>query len=76
MDGHQIYCKSAAGTLALATRDAALSAPLRSLLIMVDGRRRVDDLCRLAGPASDTRQLLSQLDDMGMIEAARPPGAA
>ncbi|MBA2963356.1 MULTISPECIES: hypothetical protein [Ramlibacter] len=70
MDKHTIYRKSASGTEALATRDAALGVRLRSLLILVDGKRDVGELCRLAQSIGDAERLLTDLDDLGMIESA------
>ena len=65
-----VYRKSASGSEALATRDAALSAKTRQLLILVDGRRDVAELCRLGAALGRPEQLIMELDDLGMIEPA------
>jgi hypothetical protein len=70
MDKHTICRKSASGTEALATRDAALGVRLRSLLILVDGKRDVGELCRLGQSIGDADRLLTELDDLGMIVSA------
>lgn len=62
-----IYHKSAKGAEAIATRQHGLSPKLRSMLIMIDGKRGVDDL-RLSQILGDTEQLLGQLLDQGFIE--------
>jgi hypothetical protein len=63
-----IYQKSAKGSQAIATRDHALMPKLRSLLILVDGKRGFEELVKLSGLAGDADQLLSQLHDQGYIE--------
>jgi hypothetical protein len=70
MDKHTVYRKSATGTAALAQRDAALGVRLRSMLILVDGKRDVAELYRLAQSMGDVERLLTELDDLGMIESA------
>jgi hypothetical protein len=70
MDKHTVYRKSATGSGALAQRDAALGVRLRSLLILVDGKRDVAELCRLAQSVGDVERLLTELDDLGMIQSA------
>lgn len=62
-----IYHKSAKGAEAIATRQHGLSPKLRSMLIIIDGKRSVDDL-RLSQILGDTEQLLGQLLDQGFIE--------
>ena len=68
-----VYRKSARGTEALAKRDPALTLRLRSLLILVDGKRTGEELARLSAGLGDADQLLLQLDDLGMIELAQAP---
>lgn len=74
-----VFRKSAHGAEALAKRDPALTLRLRSLLILVDGKRSVEELAKLSPTGPETEQLVSQLDDLGMIEpalAAAPPPPA
>jgi hypothetical protein len=65
-----VYRKSAKGTEAIATRQHGLGPKLRSLLILVDGKRGFDELARLAQVLGDTEELLGQLLDQGCIEPA------
>ena len=66
-----VYHKSAKGTEAIATRQHGLSPKLRSMLILIDGKRTFDDLAHLSQMLGDTGELLGQLLDQGFIE----PGA-
>jgi len=72
-----VYHKSAKGTEAIATRQHGLVPKLRSLLILVDGKRGFDELVRLSQVLGDTEELLSQLLDQGFIEpvAGQSPAA-
>lgn len=67
-DRNAIYQKSAKGSQAIAARDQALPQKLRSLLILVDGKRTADELAKLAGALGDTGQLLGLLQQHGYIE--------
>lgn len=71
-----VYRKSARGTDALSRRDPALTLRLRSLLILVDGKRSGEELARLSAGLGDIGQLLTQLDDLGMIEPVAQAVAA
>ena len=75
-----VYQKSAKGAQAIATRDHALPPKLRSMLILVDGKRGFDELAKLSTMLGDTAQLLTQLLEQGYIEpnhsAAAPAPAA
>lgn len=75
---HPVYRKSPLGAEALARRDAALALRLRSLLILVDGKRPAEELAKLSPTGPETVQLLQQLEEMGLIEqaAAEPAEAA
>ena len=65
-----IYQKSAKGQEALATRSPALGPKLRSLLILVDGRRSFDALAQVVqGLGGDPQALIAQLESEGFIEA-------
>jgi hypothetical protein len=63
-----VYHKSTKGAEAIATRQHGLTPKLRSMLIMVDGKRRCDDLLKLSATLGDPEQLLGQLLDQGFIE--------
>jgi len=71
-----VYRKSARGTEALATRDPVLSMRLRSLLILVDGKRSTDQLARLSPSSEEVQQAFAQLLELGMIEPLHPPSGA
>jgi hypothetical protein len=67
-----VYHKSAKGTEAIATRQHGLTPKLRSMLILIDGKRGFEELAKLSHLLGDTEQLLGQLFDQGFIE----PGSA
>jgi len=75
-DKHVIYHKTPKGVEAIANRHSGLPPKLRSLLIMVDGKRSVADLAALATVVGDCEQLLSQLQHEGFIEATIAAPAA
>lgn len=66
-----VYHKSAKGSEAIATRQHGLAPKLRSMLILIDGKRSFEELERLSSLLGDTEQLLGQLLEQGLIE----PGA-
>ena len=66
-----IYHKSAKGAEAIATRQHGLSPKLRSMLIMIDGKRSFEELVQVSQMLGNTEELLGQLLDQGFIE----PGA-
>jgi hypothetical protein len=68
IDRNRVYQKSAKGAEAIATRQHGLGPKLRSMLIMVDGKRVFDELVKLSSTLGDTEQLLSQLLEQGFIE--------
>jgi hypothetical protein len=76
------YQKSPKGAQAIATRDHTLGMKLRSVLILVDGKKSFDDLLRMAGGLGNADDLLGQLFEQGYIEpvggtvAAQPAPAA
>ncbi len=61
-----VYHKSTKGTEAIATRQHGLGPKLRSMLILVDGKRGFDELARIAQMLGDTEALLGQLLDEGL----------
>ena len=72
MDQDVIYRKTAPGLEAIATRSPALGPRERSLLIMVDGRRKVAELNAIGNAG----ELLPALLAKGFIEPVTPAGAA
>lgn len=71
-----VYHKSAKGTEAIATRQHGLGPKLRSMLILIDGKRGFEELVRLSQMLGDTQELLGQLLDQGFIEPVAAPAAA
>lgn len=75
MDKQLIFFKTDQGREALTSRPAGLGPRLRSLLIMVDGKRSVAEFDKLLG--ADAAPLLEQLAAQGWVESeAVAPGAA
>lgn len=68
LDKTAIYHKSAKGAEAIATRNAALTPKLRSMLILCNGRRPYDELAKLGQGLGDPEWLLEQLEFDGYIE--------
>lgn len=50
-----MYHKSAKGTEAIATRQHGLTPKLRTMLVLIDGKRSLEDLAKLS-PQDDTEQ--------------------
>lgn len=68
-DKSHTYHKSSRGTEAMATRSPALTPKMRSMLILVDGKRSCAELAKLGQLLGDPDQLLAQLAELGFIEA-------
>lgn len=73
MQAHDIPQKTERGRQAMITRPPELLPRLRSMLILVDGKRPVAELEKLGAGMADPRQSLQTLLDAGWIEM---PGAA
>jgi hypothetical protein len=79
VEKNRVYQKSAKGAEAIATRQHGLTPKLRSMLIMIDGKRGLEELSKLSQMPGDAEQLLAQLLEQGFIEpgaAAVPPSSA
>lgn len=76
MNRQAIYRKSTKGQEAIATRQQGLTPRLRSTLILVDGKRSFDELAKLSAVFGDTVELLTELEQMGLIEPVGPAVAA
>jgi len=63
-----VYRKSAKGSEAIATRQHGLGPKMRSMLILVDGKRDLEELTRLAQVLGDPQQFVGQLLHDGFIE--------
>ncbi|MBL0920331.1 MAG: hypothetical protein IBJ14_16650 [Hydrogenophaga sp.] len=69
MDKQTVFFKTDQGREALSSRPAGLGPRLRSLLIMVDGKRSVGELDKLLGSEGAAAPLLEQLVVQGWVEA-------
>lgn len=65
-----VYHKTEKGSEAIAKRQHGLTPKVRSMLILVDGKRSFGELAKVGQVLGDTEQLLSQLIEQGFIEAA------
>lgn len=73
---NRVYNKTPKGSEAIVTRQHGLSPKVRSMLILVDGKRGFSELEKLGQVLGDTEQLLSQLLDQGFIEPVPVAAAA
>lgn len=71
-----VYSKTPKGSEAIATRQHGLSPKVRSMLILIDGKRGFSELAKLGQVLGDTEQLLSQLLEQGFIEPVPMAAAA
>jgi hypothetical protein len=74
MDGTLVYTKTPKGTAEIATRSAQLSMTTRRILIMVDGKRSVDELAVLLRPG-EIDAVIAQLEGAGLIQRSVAPHA-
>jgi hypothetical protein len=70
MDSSTVFKKTAKGQEAFAQRSPELNVKQRSVLIMVDGKRALSELSRLAAACGDVPALLGELEAAGMVEQA------
>lgn len=84
MDGTLIYAKTPKGAAEVAARTAQLSMTTRRVLIMMDGKRTLDELSALVRPG-EIDAIVDQLESAGLafkasgtasIEPASPVGNA
>ena len=75
MDKNTLFVKTDQGREALTSRPPGLGPRLRSLLIMVDGKRPVSDLDKLSGGEGSAAPLLEQLVAAGWVEQVQAGGA-
>lgn len=66
MDGSLVYSKTPKGVAEIATRSAQLSMTTRRVLIMIDGKRSVDELAVLLRPG-EIDAVIGQLESAGLI---------
>ena len=70
-----VFRKSPQGVQTIASRERRMAPRLRSLLILVDGKRTYAELARLGAALGEPDALLGQLVDAGLVEAVEPPAA-
>ncbi len=71
MDHELIYAKTAAGERAMLERTRTMPRNVRMVLILVDSRSSVGDLCLKTGNPQMTESALRELEIGGFIEATR-----
>ena len=69
MDGSLIYAKTPKGMAEVSARGAQLSMVARRVLIMMDGKRTVDELAVLVRPG-EIEAVVTQLESAGLAERA------
>lgn len=74
MDKNTLFGKTVAGREALTTRPAGLGPRLRSLLIMVDGKRNLAEFEKLTGGEGTATSSLTELLACGWIEVVGADG--
>ena len=62
------FGKTSKGLEALSKRDAAMAPKLRSMLILVNGKRTAQELGELSATPGSSEVLLAQLLELGLIE--------
>lgn len=67
MDGSHVYAKTPKGVAEIAARSAQLSMTTRRVLIMIDGKRSVDELSVLLRPG-EVDAVIAQLESAGLIQ--------
>ena len=74
MDKNTLFGKTTAGREALTSRPAGLGPRLRSLLIMVDGKRNLGEFEKLTGSLDQATQSLNELMAGGWVEIVGADG--
>jgi hypothetical protein len=67
MDGSLVYSKTPKGVAEIAARSAQLSMTTRRVLIMIDGKRSIDELAVLLRPG-EIDAVITQLESAGLIQ--------
>lgn len=67
MNSDWILAKTSAGAEEIATRSRRVPTRLRTVLIIVDGRRSVQHLSESAAALGNIREALAELRDMGLV---------
>jgi hypothetical protein len=69
MTNDSILAKTSAGQDEIATRARKLSPKMRALLILVDGRRSVQDLMDTTAGFGEVQEVLQGLKELGLVES-------
>lgn len=75
MDATLIYAKTPKGVAEVAARTAQLSMTTRRVLIMMDGKRTIDELSMLVRPG-EIEAIVDQLESAGLAQRAAKDGPA
>lgn len=70
-----VFVKTPKGVEEMETRSGGLTPRVRRVLIMIDGKRSVEDI-RAMALADDLSHTLGMLEEAGFIELVAQPGAA
>ncbi len=76
MEADSVYRKTTVGVASFARTSMGLNQAQRGLLIMIDGKRTMTDLRKLAAVFGDCDALVKQILELGMIEPAPAPEVA
>ena len=74
MDGTLVYSKTPIGVAEISLRSAQLTMATRRVLIMIDGRRTVDDLSIVVKPG-EIAAVIANLESSGLIQRVSHFGA-
>lgn len=74
MDGTLVYSKTPRGIAEISLRSAQLPMATRRVLIMIDGKRTVDDLS-VVGKPGDIENAIASLENAGLIQRSSHQGA-
>jgi hypothetical protein len=74
MDGTLVYSKTPRGIAEISLRSAQLPMTTRRVLIMIDGKRTVDDLSMLVKPG-EIAGVIATLEGSGLIQRVSHQGA-
>jgi ABC-type hemin transport system ATPase subunit len=69
MDGSFVYSKTPKGVAEIAARSAQIAMSARRVLIMIDGKRTVDEVSVLVRPG-EINSIIAQLESGGFIQRA------
>lgn len=66
--GYMVYQKTGKGFHEIEHRSGVINTKLRRLLIMIDGRKSLDDLISALVPESELREGIRELEQLNLIE--------